>query len=125
MEQRYSSWMDQCYSFMLQLSFIQKMKENASSRSEGMQTQKMQREKRERERERERSLALWLLFLCVFFLLSLDLPYVNWASQDCCLLYLRSSLWSLELPLFYFRRLFPFLSFSHSHSGLPFPIVTT
>ena len=44
MEQRYSSWMDQCYSFMLQLSFIQKMKENASSRSEGMQTQKTRRE---------------------------------------------------------------------------------
>ena len=27
----------------------------------------------------------------------LGLPYVNWASQDCCLFYLRSSLWSSDL----------------------------
>ena len=66
----------------------------------------------------ERPLALWLLFLCFF--LPLGLPYVNWASQKCCLFCLRSSLWSLDLPLFYFHRLFPFLSFSHRHSGLLF-----
>ena len=71
----------------------------------------------------ERPLALWLLFLCFF--LPLGLPYVNWASQKCCLFCLRSSLWSLDLPLFYFHRLFPFLSFSHRHSGLLFPILTT
>ena len=29
------------------------------------------------------------------------------------------------LPLFYFRELFSFLSFSHRHSGLLFPILTT
>ena len=51
----------------------------------------------------------------------LGLPYVNWPSQKCCLFYLRSSLWSLGLPLFYFRRVFPSLSFSHCHSGLLFP----
>ena len=64
------------------------------------------------------------LFVC-FFLLPLGLPYVNWASQVCCLLYLRSSLQSLDLPLFYFHWLFPSLSFSHRHSGLLFPIPIT
>ena len=67
-----------------------------------MLTQKTQRENRERERERkrdresvctcahsERPRALWLLFLYVFFL-PLGLPYVNWASQESCLFYLRS-----------------------------------
>ena len=61
------------------------------------------------------------LFIC-FFLLPLGLPYVNWASQECCLFYLRSWLQSSDLPLFYFHGLFPSLSFSHCHSGL-FPIL--
>ena len=75
---------------------------------------------------RERALALWLLFLYVFFFfLPLGLPYVNWASQECCLFYLRSSLRSSDLSLFYFRWLFPSLSFSHYHSGLLFPTLTT
>ena len=39
-----------------------------------------------------------------------------------CLFYLRSSLQSWYLPLFYFHRLFSPLSFSHHHSGLLFPI---
>ena len=55
----------------------------------------------------------------------LGLPYVNWASQECCLSHLRSSLRSSDLPLFYFQGLFPSLSFSHHHSGLLFPILTT
>ena len=76
-----------------------------------------------RERERMRERALWLFFLCFF--LSLDLPCVNWASQECCLFYLRSSLRSSDLPLFYFHGLFPPLSFSHCHSGLLFSILTT
>ena len=54
----------------------------------------------------ERPPALWLLFLC-FFSSPLGLPYVNWASQECCLFYLRSSLQSSDLPLFYFHGLFP------------------
>ena len=49
--------------------------------------------------------ARWLLFSYVY--LSLGLSYVNWASQECCLFYLRSSLWSSDLLLFYFRGLFP------------------
>ena len=53
------------------------------------------------------------------------LPYVNWAIQKGCLFYLRSSLQSLDLPSFYVLRPFPSLSFSHSHFGLRFPILTT
>ena len=59
------------------------------------------------------------------FLLCLGLPYVNWASQESCLFYLSSSLRSSDLPLFYFRGLYPSLSFSHRHSGLIFLILTT
>ena len=50
----------------------------------------------------EKSLAqFWLLFLYVFSPPP-GPPYVKWASQECCLIYLRSSLWSSDLPLFYF-----------------------
>ena len=49
------------------------------------------------------------LFICFF--LPLGLPYVNWASQECCLFYVRSSLQSSDLPLFYFRGPFPFFVF--------------
>ena len=51
--------------------------------------------------------------LFMFFLLPLGLLYVNWASQECCLFYLRSSLQSSDLPLFYVLGFFPSLSFSH------------
>ena len=74
---------------------------------------------RAQERERVRASQLWLLFLYVF--LFLGLSCVNWASQECCLFYLRSS----DLPFFYFCGLFPSLSFSHYHFGLLFPILTT
>ena len=78
---------------------------------------KMRRGKRERGREREHACACgretppvhWLLFSYVLFPI-LGLPCVNWASQECCLSYLRSSLQSLDLPLFYFCRLSPSLS---------------
>ena len=59
----------------------------------------------------------------LFFLLPLILPYVNWASQEGCLFYLRSSLRFSDLPLFYFCMIFPSLSFSHCHSGFLFPIL--
>ena len=86
-----------------------------------MLTQKTRREERERVHTHagERPPALWLLFF-MFFLLPLGLPYVNQASQGCCLFYLRSSLQSSDLHLFNFFRLFPSLSFSHHHSGLFF-----
>ena len=56
----------------------------------------------------ERESWLWLLYLYVY--LSLGLSYVNWASQECCLFYLRSSLRSSDLLLFHFLGLFPSLS---------------
>ena len=61
----------------------------------------------------------------MFFLLPLSLPYVNRASQERCLFYLRSALRSSDLPLFYFHGFFPSLSFSHWHCELLFPILTT
>ena len=75
------------------------------------------------QREGERDSWLWLLYLYVS--LSLGLPYVNWAGQECCWFYLRSSLRSLDLLLFYFHGLFPSLSFSHRHFGLLFPVLPT
>ena len=62
----------------------------------------MPTKRREEEREREhahgrkRDLTLWLLFSYVLSS-PLGLPYVNWASQECCLFHLRSSFWSLNL----------------------------
>ena len=97
--------------------FHSKVKENTASTCESMPTQKIRRE------ERPPSPILTPLFM--FFLLLLGLPFVNWATQEHCLFDLRSSLWSLDPPLFYFHRLFPSLSFSHHHSRLLFPILTT
>ena len=77
----------------------------------------------ERER-RETPSPLAPLFI-YFLLLPLGVPYVKWASHECCLFYLRSSLQSSDLPLFYFARLFLSLSFGYCHFGLLFPILTT
>ena len=52
----------------------------------------------------------WLWLLCLSVYLSLGLSCVNWASQECCLFYWRSSLWSSDLLLFHLRGLFPSLS---------------
>ena len=41
-------------------------------------------EQRAGEGERERPLALWLLLLHVPTLPAPGLPYLNWASQECC-----------------------------------------
>ena len=52
-------------------------------------------------------------YVCVcVFLLSLSIPYVNWASHEGCLFYLPFSHQYSDLPLFYFPGLFPCLSFS-------------
>ena len=73
------------------------------------ETAREEEERGERERgwdgERETLDPLTPLFM--FFLLPLGLPYVNWASQECCLFCPRSSIQSPDLPLFYFRGLFP------------------
>ena len=57
----------------------------------------MEEKERERERERERETVLWVLFVYIFP--SPGLPYANWAGQERCLFYLRSSLRSSDLPL--------------------------
>ena len=80
--------------------------------------------RREKSKEEKKRVSI-LVPLYMFFLLPLSLPCVNWASQEGCLFYLRSSFLFLDLPLFYFHGLFPSLSFSHRHSGLLFPILTT
>ena len=48
-------------------------------------------------------LGLFLLYFCLF---PPSLPCVNWASQEDCLLHLRFSLKSSDLPLFFFHGLF-------------------
>ena len=104
-------WTGQCYSSMLQLSFIWQAKENASLRHEGGPTQKTLGEEKNLLHP---CLILTPFYVFVFFfLLPLSLPYVNWASQEGCLFYLTFSLRSSDLPLFYFPGLFPSLSFSH------------
>ena len=67
-------------------------------RHESMPTQK------NAKRREACSPILAALFICFFFL-PRSLPYVSWVSQEGCLFSLRFSLRSLDLPLFYFRRL--------------------
>ena len=65
---------------------------------------------REREREKERThagekeRALWLLFLYVFFF-PLGLLHAKWA-QSGVLFYLKSSLWSSDLPMTFLCSIF-------------------
>ena len=105
-------WTNRCYSSVL----LGKAKDSIHLRSEGGSTQKTRE-------ERPQSFQSSSFYTFVSSLLSL--PYVNWAIQKGCLFYLRSSLQSWDLPLFYFHELFPSLSFSHCHFGLLFPILTT
>ena len=102
---------------VLQLSFIWQAKENTSLRCESGLTKRC----KEKRGWRLNSFSSFYMF----YLLPMSLPYVNWASQEGCLFYLRFSLGSSDLPLFYFHGLFPSLSSSHCHFGLLFPILTT
>ena len=79
----------------------------------------------QKDAKREASSPILASLFIYFFLLPLGLPFVSWASQKRSLFYLRSSFWSLELPLFYFCGLFPSLTFSHLHPVLLFPSLTT
>ena len=45
----------------------------------------------------------------MLFVLPLSLLYVNWATQKSCLFHLWFSLWSLDIPFFYFLWAFSFL----------------
>ena len=93
---------------MLQLYFILKIAGKSISEAWGHIDLKTQGEECPSTRERERESWLWFFYLYVY--LSLGLPYVNWASQECCFFYLRSSLRSSDLLLFHFHKLFPSLS---------------
>ena len=108
--------MDQCYSFVLQLSFIQKVKENTFSRREGMPTQKTQREERPTAQFR-------LLFLCFFspppgpVICKLDQPGVLFALPEVLTPILGPSfvlfLWAF--PFLIFQPLPFWTPFSHSN----------
>ena len=101
-----------------------KGREWRSAWGRGRETEGERKSSRTHVGEKEQEKALWLLFLYVFS--SPPGPALwNWASQEGCLFYLGSSLWPLDLPLFYFPGLFPSLSFSHHNFGLLFPILTT
>ena len=56
---------------------------------------------RERKRERKHFGSSFYMFF-----LPLGLPYANWSSQECCLFYLKSSLWSSDLPLTFLCSIF-------------------
>ena len=111
----------------------QRERERARARGREGESEGEQESARESEQEqarareggrqigREAPRLLAPLFICCFcfcFVPPPALPYVNWASQECCLFYLGSSLLSSDLSLFYFFRLFPSLSFSYPRSGL-------
>ena len=84
-------WKDQCYSSMLQLSFIWQAKENTPS---GMRVGQPKSRKEKKNPQLSFGSSFYLLFL-----LPLSLPYVNWASQEGYLFYLRFSLFLCSIFL--------------------------
>ena len=88
-------WMDQCYSSVL-------FGKQRKIYPQGMRVGRPKRCKEKRNPQLNFGSSFYM-----FFLFLLSLPYVNWASRQGCLLYLRFSLWSSDFPLFYFCRLFP------------------
>ena len=104
-----------CYSSVL----FRKQQENTSSRHEGMPTQR-------HRGERERPGPLAALFIGFPPTPPPPGPALCKSGQPGVLFVLpRASLWSPDLPLFYFCRLSPSLSFNHRYFGLLFPILPT
>ena len=91
-----SSQTNQCQSCIL----FRRQQENPSLKHEGTPTQRREKKRVEERpvhrREKERKSPLAPLFM---FFPPPGLPYTNWASQECCLFYLKSSFWSSDLPL--------------------------
>ena len=122
-----------------------RVEERASTQEREREREKGGEREREKEREREREREIERErekgkecqhagerehFGSSIYMFSLPLgrPYANWASQECFVLPEVLTLIlgpSFDLPFFYFRGLFPSLSFSHCHFGLLFPILTT
>ena len=129
----------------LQLHFIYKIGGESKTRREesgGVRGEGERERERQSEREhmhageRVREKALWLLLLYVFSS-TWACPMQIGLSQECCLFYLKSSLWSSDLPcllvtaildsfsLFYLpnsynlQRLVPGLTETKSTSGVP------
>ena len=140
----HSSWTDRVNSSVLQLSFIQKIKENASLSHEGMLNQMTQRrerqKKRERERERESSRACvgehrsfgssYYMFVCLF--VSPPGPALCKLGQSEVLFVPPEILTQVFGPSFFFffffftfSQAFPFLVFQPPPFWTPFPILTT
>ena len=71
-------------------------------------------------REREREHTPFGCSFYMFFSFPLGLPYAN-SAQAGALFYLKSSLWSSDLPLFYFHGLYPSLSFTLPPFWTAFP----
>ena len=103
-----------CYSSRTDQFYLENKRKyilDAWGHADPKDTKRRERERGERQRtRRERQTSCPLAPLFIYFFFPLCLPYVNWASQECSLFYLRSSLWSSGLPLFYFSGLFPCLS---------------
>jgi len=138
----YSSWIDQFYldnkgKYILKTwgyADPKDVKRRETEReTERMSTCTCGRERqKQRQRQRETE-STWMeeiqthsplapLFICFFFFFPPPGLAFIWASQEWCLFYPRSSLWSSDLPLLYFLGHFPF---SRHHSGLLFRIITT
>ena len=83
---------------LLQFSFIWQVKDSTSLRHEGGPTQKGR-------------LNLGSSFY-MFCLLPMNLPCVNWDSQEGCLFHLKLSVQFVEFLLYHFHGLFPFFVFS-------------
>ena len=110
---------------VLQLHFIQKIAGESKTRREesgGVCGEGEREREKERERacmhagERVREKALWLLFVYVFSS-TWACPMQIGLSQECSLFCLKSSLWSLDLPL-------TFLVFQPPPFWTPFPYST-
>ena len=110
----YSSQANQCYSSVL----FRRQQENPSSKHEGMPTQRLEQKRVEectgegeserksiRTQERKSEKAPWLLLLQVCSS-TWACPMQIGLSQECCLFYLRSSLWSSDLPLTFLCSIF-------------------
>ena len=99
--------------------------ERERERGRGKERERESVKEREGGRDRERDSWTFGSSFYMFFSSPPGPALWNWTSQECCLFYLGSSLWPLDLILFCFPGLFPSLSFSHHPFGLLFPILTT